>query len=233
MALTPKQFYEKYLGKGIDYDKSYGVQCVDGFKLVCHELGIPVKPTPNNWADGYFIYRNQLNYNRYFEYIYDPKQFKNGDWVIWRRGSKSHPSSHIAMYYQKKSFGQNQGGNRSFNLKATDFSDCMGALRPKVWGNIKDETTQQKTKTVNCTSVAKSFNKNLANTYKVSSLIGLNLRNGAGTNQKVLATLPYGQKVNCYGYYTESTGQKWLYVVTEFKSVKYTGFVSSAYLKMI
>ena len=130
---TFKEFYEKYNGKAIDDDGAYGVQCVDGFRVFCREFGVPVKPTPNNWADGYWYSRDALGYGQYFEYITDPKQFKDGDVVIWAKGSKSHPSSHIAFWYQGKEFGQNQGGNRGFLLKPTDFSDALGALRLKAW----------------------------------------------------------------------------------------------------
>ncbi|HAB93355.1 MAG TPA: hypothetical protein DCF49_01095, partial [Lachnospiraceae bacterium] len=139
---TPESFVQEYTGKAIDDDGAYGVQCVDGFRIGCKYLGIPVIPTPNNWADGYWT---GLNANglpnkqtlqwqaKHFDKIRDQKQFRNGDWVIWARNSKSHPSSHIAMWYNGKSFGENQGGDRSFCLKSTDFSDALGALRPKAW----------------------------------------------------------------------------------------------------
>lgn len=231
MTLTPKQFYNKYIGRGIDYDKAYGIQCVDGFKLACQELGIPVKATPNNWADGYWLYRNSLGYNKYFDYIYDYKDFKNGDWVIWKQGSASHPSSHIAMYYNGKSFGQNQGGNRSFNLKATNFNDALGALRPKVWS--KADPVPAPVKRVNATSVAKSFNNKLTGIYSVIPAVGLNMRYGAGTNQRIMVLLPVNTKVNNYGYYTLSSGEKWLYVQVTYKNVIYTGFVSGKYLKKV
>ena len=51
---TPDSFVTEYTGKAIDYDGAYGVQCVDGFKVGCRYLGIPVMSTPNNWADGYW-----------------------------------------------------------------------------------------------------------------------------------------------------------------------------------
>ena len=142
---TPEDFVQKYNGKSVDYDGAYGVQCVDGFKIGCAYLSIPVAPTPNNWADGYWT---GLNANgtpnktilqwqaKYFEKVKDPNQFRNGDWVVWGRNgvSPSHPSSHIAMWFNKQEFGENQGGNGGFCLKSTDFSDALGALRPKAWG---------------------------------------------------------------------------------------------------
>lgn len=134
--MTPKQFVEKYIGKVIDYDKTYGPQCVDAFKQFCADVGVPVRATPNNWADGYWYSKDALGYGNYFTYILNPGEFTNGDWVIWAYGSKSHPSSHIALYYNGQEFSENQGGNKGFTLKDTVFSDALGALRWRGWGDI-------------------------------------------------------------------------------------------------
>lgn len=144
---TPDSFVAEYTGKAIDDDGAYGVQCVDGFRIGCRYLSIPVMPTPNNWADGYWTCLNSDGtpsettaqwQEAYFDKIHHGQQFKDGDWVIWAKGSRSHPSSHIAMYYGGQEFGENQGGDRSFCLKTTDFNDALGALRPKAWGRIPD-----------------------------------------------------------------------------------------------
>ncbi|MCX4292331.1 MAG: SH3 domain-containing protein, partial [Odoribacter sp.] len=73
---------------------------------------------------------------------------------------------------------------------------------------------------------AQSKDKNLAGTYTVTAS-ALNLRAGAGTDKTILAEMPNGAKVQCYGYYTSVSGVKWLYVV--YKDI--TGFASSKYLK--
>lgn len=73
---------------------------------------------------------------------------------------------------------------------------------------------------------ANSKDASLAGTYKVTAS-ALNLRTGAGTNKAILATMPNGVKVQCYGYYTSVSGIKWLYVV--YNGI--TGFASSKYLK--
>lgn len=84
---------------------------------------------------------------------------------------------------------------------------------------------------------ARSHDTGLAGSYRVIAGGGLNIRNGAGTaknkfgsNKSVLVALPYGAKVQCYGYYTTVEGTKWLYVQAAYNSVKYTGFASSRYL---
>lgn len=137
--MTPSQFYAEYLNRAIDDDGAYGVQCVDGWRVFCREIGVPVKATPNNYADGYWYSKDELGYAQFFYYITDSVRFQDGDWVIWARGSKSHPSSHIAMYYLGQEFGENQGGNGAFCLKTTDFSDALGALRWKGYGKMEIE----------------------------------------------------------------------------------------------
>ena len=74
---------------------------------------------------------------------------------------------------------------------------------------------------------AASFDEKWKGSY-VASVGDLKLRAGANTRFEVLASIPKGGKVQCYGYYTrESDGTIWLYVVYDGK----TGFVSKAYLE--
>jgi surface antigen len=42
--MTYQEFVKKYLGKGIDWDKKYGNQCVDVYRQYCHELGFKQSP---------------------------------------------------------------------------------------------------------------------------------------------------------------------------------------------
>lgn len=89
----------------------------------------------------------------------------------------------------------------------------------------------QSNKEVKATGVAKSFDKAIAGAYTVTASSGLNVRNAAGTANKILVTISKGTKVNNYGYYTEVNGVKWLYIKFTYKQVTYIGFASSAYLK--
>lgn len=74
---------------------------------------------------------------------------------------------------------------------------------------------------------ASSFDKSLAGTHTVTTA-DLKLRSGANTKYDVLASMPKGEKVQCYGYYTkESDGTVWLYVVYKGQ----TGFASKRYLE--
>nr|WP_274603395.1 SH3 domain-containing protein [Blautia massiliensis (ex Durand et al. 2017)] len=54
----------------------------------------------------------------------------------------------------------------------------------------------------------------------------MNLRAGAGTGKSILAVMKNGEKVQCYGYYNDCNGVKWLYVV--YKNI--VGYASSKYL---
>lgn len=86
-------------------------------------------------------------------------------------------------------------------------------------------------KEVKATGVATGFDKSLAGTYTVTAASGLNVRNAAGTNNKVLVAIPKGTKVQNYGYYTLVGGVKWLYVKFTYNGVTYIGFASASYLK--
>ena len=63
---------------------------------------------------------------------------------MWARGSGSHPHSHIAMYYNGKEFGENQGGNRQFRLINGHFGDALGAFRWKGWGTVQQSSSTSK-----------------------------------------------------------------------------------------
>ena len=77
--------------------------------------------------------------------------------------------------------------------------------------------------------VAQSFDKAIAGTYTVSPNVGaLAMRDGAGkVGTKVIRSVPKGQPVHNYGYYSTVDGVRWLYV--EYAGL--TGFMSGRYLK--
>lgn len=91
------------------------------------------------------------------------------------------------------------------------------------------ETDTSGTSSTKKVAYAKSKSSSLSGTYKVSASDGLNLRYEPGklTDDNLILTIPNGDKVTCYGYYTAVNGVKWLLVAYKDK----TGFVSSEYLK--
>ena len=157
--ITVHDFVAKYDGKAIDDDDAYGVQCVDGKRVADRELGIEPYITSNGWADGYWYGR--ADHTDEYDFITDPNAFQDGDEVIWAKGSASHPMSHVAIYYQGLQFGENQGGNGAFCYKTADFSDALGALRPKgdhAWGDCIPSEPAIKEDTPN--AVYRLFNPN-------------------------------------------------------------------------
>lgn len=88
-------------------------------------------------------------------------------------------------------------------------------------------TTTKKT----ATGTAKKFDKTLAGSYTVTASSGLHVRNDAKTSAASLVVLPKGTVVRNYGYYTLTSGVKWLYIQVTYQGVTYTGFSSSEYLE--
>ena len=145
---SPTEFVQLYIGKAIDYDHAYGVQCVDGAKVAYVYMGVPAIPCPNNWAESYWTCKDENGnidqstkewQEAYFDKITDPAEFRDGDIVIWPRGCASHTDSHVAMYYHGQEFGERQyEDNRAFCLKNTVFSDALGALRWRGWNRLPE-----------------------------------------------------------------------------------------------
>ena len=148
MYKTPQQFYDAFNGIGVNRgvgwnDSAFGYQCVAGFKAYCEFEGVPVIPTGNGWADGYWYERFNNGMSQYFEFIEDVSQLRCGDWCIWSRGS-SCQDSHIAMYWKgvngthAQFFGQNQNGHPYFDVCNIKL-DILGAyrLREQPSSNIK------------------------------------------------------------------------------------------------
>lgn len=225
MSKSAMEFVNTYNGSSIDFDKAYGVQCVDGFRVFCQWAFGSSWATGNGYADGYWYNRGQHT----DKFIAVPaSEIHDGDWVVWARGSKSHPYSHIAMYYFGKEFGENQGGNRGFCLKDTDFSDALGALRWVAWKDYKPAGSTPKAEnhfSGKKTTVAYEIHSQYAKTW--TTTVALRLRKGWTTNDPIIVVMPTGSKFTCYGYHTGD----WLYGVYSYKGVNYTGFAYKGYLK--
>lgn len=115
------------------------------------------------------------------------------------------------------------------------------ALAIANWFGVSENMKEEKPAQTNAAAVemAKSYAKSLARTYKVNRST-LYLRSGAGTkpnthgsNKTILANMPKGAKVRCYGYYTSVYGTKWLYIQYTAAGITYTGFANGKYLKKV
>lgn len=77
---------------------------------------------------------------------------------------------------------------------------------------------------------AKSKDNKLAGTYKTTA--SSELRYGPGNDKYgSIIKMPSGTKCQNYGYYTDVSGTKWLYVVATVNGKMHTGYACSKYLK--
>lgn len=119
------------------------------------------------------------------------------------------------------------GGGVFKKSYALTYSRIAGYGRPKYndnYGKTTTTTTSTATKTVKATEAAAKYDKSLSGSYVVS-WTNINVRNGAGSEKKLLVNIPRNTKVQCYGYYSTVNGVKWLYVQFTYKNVTYTGFI--------
>ena len=138
--MTAKEFYNKHNGRAVDIDGTAGVQCVDLFKAFTKEnYGISNYNCTNGYASGLWIYRKSKPYYSKFKEV-SINSLQNGDWVFWAKGSKPCPKSHVAMYYNGKFFGQNQG-QKAARLMNISTSGVLGVLRPKMYIKKASTTT--------------------------------------------------------------------------------------------
>lgn len=101
---------------------------------------------------------------------------------------------------------------------------------PRYDAEVEVEKEETPTFSIKAVKAAKSFDRTLSGTYKVTASL-LNVRHGAGVTNASMVKIPKDTEVKCFGYYTSSLGKKWLYVQFAYKGVTYTGYASSAYLK--
>ena len=138
--MTAKEFYNKHNGRAVDVDGTAGIQCVDLFKAFTKEnYGISNYNCTNGYASGLWIYRKSKPYYSKFKEV-SINSLQNGDWVFWAKGSKPCPKSHVAMYYNGKFFGQNQG-QKAARLINISTSGVLGVLRPKMYVKKASTTT--------------------------------------------------------------------------------------------
>ena len=144
MYSTPDEFRRATLGKAIDMD-GYPVpnknQCWDLYDYFLVQNAIPVSAycSLTGYVCDLWRLKDKYGYDKYFDYIYDPKDLQQGDWCFWDRGS-SHNYSHVAMFMydqqtgQPVELGQNQGYPYVTEKQTT--WDIMGALRWKGWNSV-------------------------------------------------------------------------------------------------
>lgn len=132
---SPAAFANAMNGRG--FNEGYGLQCVAGFKQFMFSLSGRVVATRTGGASGY---ANQVGEIQALGFTWHGGQagMKDGDWAIFGGGQYGH----VAMYYQGKFFGQNQGSGNIYVGNAFNLMDLggyrnsiIGYYRPNIWAN--------------------------------------------------------------------------------------------------
>ena len=130
---SPAAFVNAMNGRG--FNEGYGLQCVAGFKQFMFSLSGRVVATRTGGASGY---ANQVGEIQALGFTWHSGQagMKDGDWAIFGGGQYGH----VAMYYQGKFFGQNQGSGNIYVGNAFNLMDLggyrnsiIGYYRPNIW----------------------------------------------------------------------------------------------------
>lgn len=152
--ITVDDFIKETEGQAFDVDGAYGVQCVDGIKKFVEMVYGESNFNCGSCGYAYGLYTNYgtNGVEKYFDKL-SFSEAKKGDWVIWNKGSKECPYSHVAMYIEKaktriKVYGQNQG-KKAFGCINASTDGILGVLRPKIYITIevskKEETKKDTT----------------------------------------------------------------------------------------
>lgn len=150
VEINPVEWINKYEGKIFDIDGVYGIQCVDLFKILLRDIGFP-NPAGPIGGDGYAdnIWYLKEKYGTYFDFVQGDCEV--GDIVLWRKGAKECPSSHVAMFVKDDPndnsrgifFGSNQGYAHSPGVfTSLSMSGSLGALRYKGFTTRKAQTEE-------------------------------------------------------------------------------------------
>ena len=138
---SPAAFVNAMNGRG--FNEGYGLQCVAGFKQFMFSLSGRVVATRTGGASGY---ANQVGEIQALGFTWHGGQagMKDGDWAIFGGGTYGH----VAMYYQGKFFGQNQGSGNIYVGNAFNLMDLggyrnsiIGYYRPNIWAGNSSPST--------------------------------------------------------------------------------------------
>lgn len=173
---SPAAFVNAVNGKG--FNEGYGLQCVAGFKQFMYALSGKYVATKTGGASGYASQQAQIE-PLGFKWHGGKAGLQDGDWGIFGGGQYGH----VAMYYQGKWFGQNQGAananaGNAFNLMALGTGNLIGFYRPNIYVKTSPSTPVAPTKP---TTNNPSNTTNQTGVHVVQdgeTLGGISLRNG-------------------------------------------------------
>ena len=129
--MTPKEWHDATIGRQFDtdsYPRSNPYQCWDYFDVFCRQIGFDGSRYcgSTGYVGDLWMLRDADGYHYYtaFDYITDPSELTDGDWVFWEK--------HVAMYYRGYEVGQNQP-DPYVTQKTMNWDGILGAMRYKNW----------------------------------------------------------------------------------------------------
>lgn len=130
--MTFDQFVEKYNNKGIDFDGSFGNQCVDLYRQYVREvLNLPQSPAVVGAKDIWDTYLTSY----FTRYNNSPTAVpKKGDIVLW--GTKLGQYGHVAVFIDGgvtkfNSFDQNYPVGSVCHIQSHTYTGVLGWIRAK------------------------------------------------------------------------------------------------------
>lgn len=131
---SPTAFYNAVNGRG--FNEGYGLQCVAAFKEFMYSLSGKYVAAAGGGAKGYAGQQSQIE-PLGFKWHAGTSGLQDGDWAIFGGGAYGH----VAMRYQGKWFGQNQGAananvGNAFNLTGFGTENVIGYYRPNIYQKV-------------------------------------------------------------------------------------------------
>lgn len=134
--MTLKDFIQKYNGRGVDFDKKFGCQCVDLFRQYCADvLNIEHTGGVEGAKDLFFNYEKMPEEKKYFSRVKHTldRKYKEGDVLIWD-GTSSNKYGHVAILLCEMSgdfvvFEQNGIKQDAAKIALRTRENLLGALR--------------------------------------------------------------------------------------------------------
>lgn len=154
--MTIQEFFDKYNGKGIDFDGAFGNQCVDLYRQYAKEVAeAPQSPPVRGAADIWDTYLS-----KHFERVKNTPTGvpQKGDIVIWNKKSGG-GYGHVAIFSQGNtksftSFDQNWPVGSVCHFEGHYYTNVLGWLRPKKPKGVRSDMTQDQK---NALGVLKTF----------------------------------------------------------------------------
>jgi hypothetical protein len=131
--MTIQSFFNKYDGKGVDFDGAFGNQCMDLYRQYCKDvLNVPQSPLVAGAVNVWTTYLKQY----FIQVPNTPTGIpKLGDILIWGKGVG--PYGHIAICVVADvnsftSFDQNWPVGTLCHFQQHNYNNLLGWLSPRM-----------------------------------------------------------------------------------------------------